>query len=146
MRYVPPADNWHIYCSKFTPGYTQVDGRGHGLDCPNYSAVFWADLAVFWADMSDSYNRQPCAICRQQTTGTSTAEKSNQCTCRWMAETMYWTAQIIRLSSGPIWQFFMRTCEIVTTDNHALCATNKQLAHILQHYHTNVHAGGWKSI
>ena len=60
-----------------------------------------------------------------------------------MVEAMDGTAQIIWLSSGPIWQFFGRTCQIVTTDNHALCATNRQLAHLLQKNQTNVHAGGW---
>ena len=144
MRYVPPTDNWHIYCSKFSPVYTQVDGRGHGLDCPNYSAVFWAVLAVFRADMSESNNRQPCAMCHLQMTGIYTAAKSHKCTRRWVEEAMDWTAQIIWLSSGPIWQFFRRTCQIVTTDNHALCATNRQLAHILQKNRTSVHAGGWQ--
>ena len=139
MCYVPPTDNWHIYCSNITPMFTQVGGRGHGLDCPNCLAVFWADLAVFRSDI----NRQPCAMCHQHTTGTSTAEKSNQCTRRWMVEAMDWTAQIFQLVSGPIWQFFMRTCQKVTTDNHALCATNRQLAHLLQQILTSVHAGGW---
>ena len=139
-----PTDNWLIHCSKSTSVYTQVDGRGHGLDCQNYLAVLWADLAVFRADMSESNNRQPCAMCHQQTTGTSTAANSHQCTRRCMVEAMDWTAQIIRLFSGPIWQFFVQTCQKVTTDNHALCATNRQLAHLLQKNQTSVHAGGWQ--
>ena len=114
------------------------------MDCPIFLAVLWADSAVFCADMSYKNNRQPRAICHQQTTGTSTAANSHQCTRRWMVEAMDWTAQIFRLVSGPIWQFFMRTCQKETTDNHALCATSRQLAHLLQKNQTSVHAGGWQ--
>ena len=82
-RYVPPTENWHIYCSKITPVYTQVDGRGHGLACLNFPTVLWAhlvvDLAVFGADLSGKNNQQPRAMSHEQRTGTSTAANSNPC-------------------------------------------------------------------
>ena len=57
---------------------------------------------------------------------------------------MDWLDQMIGLSSGPIWQFFVQICQKVTTDNHVLCAINRQPAHLLLQNHTSVYAGGWK--
>ena len=104
MLYVPPTDNWHIYCSEITPVYTMVDGRGHGLACLNFSTVFWADLAVFGADMSwaglavfgaDMSGKTtdihaPCATNRQL--AQLLLAESHPCTHSWMEEDMAWLA------------------------------------------------------
>ena len=81
------------------------------------------DKAMDWLDQMNGLSSGPIwqffvRICQkvttdnhvrhQQTTVTSTAAKSHQCTHRWVVEDMDCLAQIIWLSSGPIWQFLVR--------------------------------------